>query len=110
MEKVNKFFFLSGVNVDVKCDFRRFDDKIVMVFCHCDDKEKESLLHISVRTVTNICHETQKEMQGVVISYALEGKHDVLSNGDSLPIFNNNDFIFGAVASIVNDAFTNVNR
>lgn len=105
MEKVNKFFFLSGVNVDVKCDFRRFDDKIVMTFCHCDDKENENLLHISIRTVTNICHDTQKELKAVVISYSLDNKGNPINHGDSLPIFSNNDSIFGFVAAIVNDSF-----
>ena len=104
MELANKFFFLAGVTDKAKCDFRRFDDKTLLRFCHINDSVNADRLDIMIRTETNIDHTTQKSVKDHYISYQLESVKGYVKQADSLPIRDALD-VFAVVVEIVNDVF-----
>lgn len=106
MELANKFFFLAGVTDKAKCDFRRFDDKTLLRFCHINDAVNADRLDIVIRTEDNIDHATQKPVKSHYVSYQLEStsRPATLKQAESLPIRDTLD-VFSVVVAIVNDAF-----
>ena len=106
MELANKFFFLAGVTEKAKCDFRRFDDKTLLRFCHINDAVNADRLDIMIRTENNIDHTTQKPVKHHYVSYQLESTNRpaTLKQAESLPIRDTLD-VFAVVVAIVNDTF-----
>lgn len=104
MELANKFFFLAGVTDKAKCDFRRFDDKTLLRFCHINDAVNGDRLDIMIRTENSIDHGTQKPCKAHYISYQLESVKGYVKQADSLPIRDALD-VFAVVVEIVNDVF-----
>lgn len=107
MELANKFFFLAGVTDKAKCDFRRFDDKTLLRFCHINDAVNGDRLDIMIRTENNsIDHDTQKPYKAHFVSYQLESasRHATVKQAESLPIRDALD-VFAVVVEIVNDVF-----
>lgn len=106
MELANKFFFLAGVTDKAKCDFRRFDDKTLLRFCHINDAVNADRLDIMIRTENNIDHTTQKPVKHHYVSYQLDStnRHATLKQAESLPIRDTLD-VFAVVVAIVNDVF-----
>ncbi|UGV21662.1 hypothetical protein EspYZU15_183 [Cronobacter phage EspYZU15] len=104
MELANKFFFLAGVSDNAKCDFRRFDDKTLLRFCHVNDTLNGDRLDIMIRTETTIDHASQQAVKDHFVSYQLEGAKGYVKQADSLPIRESVD-VFAVVVAIVNDVF-----
>lgn len=48
MEQANKFFFLAGIVDNVKCDFKRENDKTLLTFCDMLDHENADKLRIEM--------------------------------------------------------------
>ena len=100
MERANKFFFLSGVVDNVVCDFKRMDDRMILAFCHGDDRLFSQRLDISIHSSKVIDNDSQKEMKAHFISYEI----GLIQHGKSAAIYNT-DLIWGIVTAIVNDVF-----
>lgn len=105
MEQANKFFFLGGIVDNVKCDFKRENDKTLLTFCDMLDHENADKLRIEIRTITNIDNSSRLIYKSHSIAYSLETSTSCLQQGESLPILNSAD-VFGAVVAIVNDVFS----
>lgn len=104
MEIANKFFFLSNVNENVKCDFRRMGDKMLLTFCHLDDKEKTDRLEVMIRTESCLDHESGAELKHHFISYQLETNKGAIKQADSRPVISGH-LVWSFVTAIVNDTF-----
>ncbi|QXL90397.1 hypothetical protein [Salmonella phage NINP13076] len=104
MELANKFFFLAGVTENAKCDFRRFDDKTLLTFCHINDTANGDRLEVTIRTESTIDHATQKPVKDHYVAYTLENSKGYIKQAESLPIRLSCD-VFGVVVVIVNDVF-----
>lgn len=104
MEKATKFFFLSGVNENVKCNFFRFDDQVHLNFCHIDDQVCRDRLNISIRSEMALDGTTLKDVKKHFVSYELTTDTGVIKQAESLPI-RDPAMVWGIVISIVNDVF-----
>lgn len=106
MERANNFFFLEGITENAKCDFRRFDNKMLLTFCHIDDKANSDRLEVTIRTDSFI--DTKKKeiiLKQYFVSYNLENFQGTIKQAESLPIRASSD-VFGVVVAIVNDVFS----
>lgn len=104
MELAKKFFFLANVKDGVKCDFRRFDDKVLLTFCHAEDQANTDRLEIQIRTETAIDSATLQDVKDHFVSYELVTRHNVIKQADSLPI-RDPLTVWGIVTEIANDVF-----
>ena len=103
MERANKFFFLSNVNA-AKCDFRRLDDKVLLTFCHVDDKASADRLEVMIRTETAIDSDSLQTIKNHYVSYELLTASQTIKQADSLPI-RDNLMVWEIVTEIANDVF-----
>lgn len=104
MQKANNFFFLSDVSENVKCDFVRSGDKIILSFCDEGDKEERDRLEITIRTEKSIDHVSGKELKRNFISYVFNTGNTCINQGESKGI-TYSPIVWPFVIAIVNDAF-----
>ena len=105
MERANKFFFLSDINA-AKCDFRRLDDKLLLTFCHVDDKASADRLEVVIRTETAIDSESLQPVRNHYVAYTLDSTNRpaTIKQAESLPI-RDNLAVWAIVTEIANDVF-----
>lgn len=104
MEKANKFFFLENVNDNVKCDFGRMEDKMMLVFCHEDDSKQADRLTVLIRTEKSIQADSLKLEKRYYLAYTLESNGATVKQADSRPI-ESDSLIWMFTTALVNDVF-----
>lgn len=105
MVHVKNFFFLNHIKSDVKCDFRRHDDKTFLSFCHSEDKDSANPLYVMIRTETNIDHASQQGIKQHFISYVLVDGEKGPSEKAESPAIISSHLIWSFVAKVVDDTF-----
>lgn len=104
MIKAQNFFFFAEVSPRILVDFRRYDDKMILNFCHENDKFKEDVLSIEI--TSKLVETSNTTRRDHFVSYELTqfpNKVIKQSKSDPLPA----DLVWGVVVAIVNDSFAN---
>lgn len=106
MIQAKKFFFFSesSISENIMCDFRRFDDKMILTFRHQKDVLELDTLTVTIRSV--LVETTNTSYRDHFVSYDLTRfPSDTIKQAESSAI--PADQVWGVVIAIVNDSFAN---
>lgn len=103
MEQANKFFFLSYVNENVNCDFKRVGAAMVLTFSHADDKTNNQKLEFVITSQQHIDGATLKVSKTHNVNYNLIDGENIISKGHQN--FNISSAVWIVVVATVNKIF-----